>query len=329
MTFAFSRRRFLASTASAGLGLAAAPTVLAQGTPVSRIVVGFAPGGMADAVARMIAAAMSSASHSIVVENKPGASGQLAVETVRLAAPDGNTLLVTPSSILSLVPQLYSKRAFDSFKDLSPVACVCDHSFGLAVAGNSPIKTFADFVAAVKANPSQAAYAQGGGGPGSAMHFLGMTLSREIGVPMTHVAYKGTSLALQDVIGGQVLSTVSPYPTMIEMHKAGRLRILAVSNPTRVSSLPDVPTFAELRLPAMELVEWYGVFTSSKVPAEAIAKWEQRVQQAMKRPEVINTSSKLEIERRPLGAQRLGQMLASDYTRWAKEVKETGLSLDS
>ena len=90
-----------------------------------------------------------------------------------------------------------------------------------------------------------------------------------------------------------------------------------------------MPTFAELRLPAMELVEWYGVFTSSKVPAEAIAKWEQRVQQAMKRPEVINTSSKLEIERRPLGAQRLGQMLASDYTRWAKEVKETGLSLDS
>lgn len=323
------RRRFLASAALAAAAAALPARARAQGSGTARLLVGFSAGGMADSVGRMLAAGLARPEAPVVVDNRPGASGQLAVEAVRQAAPDGQALLLTPSSTLSLVPQLYRKHPYDSVQDFTPVAGVCDHAFALAVAAQSPIRTFSDYVAAVRANPAAATYGQGGGGPGSAMHFLGTILSRELGVPLTHVTYKGTAQVLQDLIGGQLAATVSPYPAMLEMHRAQRIRILAISNPARIASLPDVPTFTELGLPAMELVEWYGVFASSKVAPEALARWERALLAAVARPEAQVTAQRLAIELRPLPGEALRGLLARDLARWAALVKETGLTLDS
>lgn len=247
-----TRRQVLG--AASALGLASSSlAAFAQSANAARILVGFPAGGTADSLARMLAPLVALPGQTMIVENKPGASGQLAVDAVRQAAPDGNALLLTPSSILSLVPHLYKKPMYDSLSDFAAIGCVCDHSFGFAVPGSSPIKTFAEFVEWSKGNAKDATFATPG--PGTAPHFLGTILGREIGKPLVHIPYKGVAPGLQDLIGSQVASTFNPLPTLLEYHKAGRIRILAVTNPTRVASLPAVPTFTELKLPAVELVD--------------------------------------------------------------------------
>jgi tripartite-type tricarboxylate transporter receptor subunit TctC len=289
--------------------------------------VGFPAGGTADSLARVVAPLLAHPGQSMIVENKPGASGQLAADAVRQATPDGSALLLTPSSILSLVPHLYKKPMYDSLNDFAPIGCVCDHSFGFAVQGSSPIKTFAEFAEWAKKNAKEATFATPG--PGTAPHFLGTILGREIGTPLAHVPYKGVAPGLQDLMGGQVASTFNPLPTLLEYHRAGRIRILAVTNPTRVASLPLVPTFTELKLPAVELVEWYGLFTSSKVPAATVAKLQEQLSVAVAKPEMIAAAKRLEVEPRAVDTAGLKRLLEADYKRWKDIVKATGISLDT
>jgi tripartite-type tricarboxylate transporter receptor subunit TctC len=261
-----------------------------------------------------------------IIENKSGASGQLATDAVRQATPDGSSLLLTPSSVLTLVPQLYKKPPFDALRDFAPVACVCDHSFALAVNGNSPIANLAAYIAWAKANPDKATYATPG--PGSGPHFLGVMMGREIGAPLVHVPYRGVAPGLQDLMGGQVASTFNPLPTMLEYHRAGRIRILAVTSPARLNTLPDVPTFTELRLPAMELVEWYGLFTASKVPAQPVSAISSDVKRAMNTPGMLAAAKRLEVIPRYEDGAALAKLLRKDQERWARLVASTGIQLD-
>lgn len=322
----FTRRQILGAVSALGLG-SAIPATLAQTTSVARIMVGFPAGGTADSLARVVAPLLTPPGQSIIVENKPGASGQLAAEGVRHATPDGGALLLTPSSILSLVPHLYKKPMYDSLNDFAAIGCVCDHSFGFAVQGSSPIKTFGEFVDWSKRNAKDATFATPG--PGTAPHFLGTILGREIGTPLVHVPYRGVAPGLQDLMGGQVASTFNPLPTLLEYHRAGRIRILAVTNPIRVASLPAVPTFAELKLSAVELVEWYGLFTSSKVPTPTVERLQEQLRLAVARPEMVAAAKKLEVEPRSVDATGLKRLLEADYVRWQGIVKATGISLDS
>ncbi|WP_418115947.1 tripartite tricarboxylate transporter substrate-binding protein [Variovorax sp. NFACC27] len=326
MNNTLTRRRLLAAASAMGLGWESL-AAFAQSANAARIIVGFPPGGTADSLARVLAPLMTPPGQSMIVDNKPGASGQLAAEAVRMAAPDGNALLLTPSSILSLVPHLYKKPMFDSLGDFAAVGGVCDHSFGFAVPGTSPIKSFAEFVDWSRNNAKEATFATPGSG--TAPHFLGTILGREIGAPLVHVPYKGVAPGLQDLIGGQVASTFNPLPTLLEYHKTGRIRILAVTNPSRVASLPAVPTFTELKRPALELVEWYGLFTSSKAPADAVAKLQNQLRLADGKPELTAAAKRLEVEPRPADATELRHLLEADYRRWQGIVKTTGISLDS
>jgi tripartite-type tricarboxylate transporter receptor subunit TctC len=319
------RRTFIA-TGAAALATLAAPA-WTQGTPaVRKLVVGFPAGGTADSLARALAPLLADAGSTCVVDNKSGASGQLAAEAVRQAVPDGRNLLLTPSSVLTLVPLLYKKPPFDALRDFAPVACVCDHAFALAVNGNSPITSLAAYIAWARANPEKASYATPG--PGSAPHFLGVMLGREIGAPLVHVPYRGVAPGLQDLMGGQVASTVNPVTTMLEYHRAGRIRILAVSNPTRLATLPEVPTFSESRLPALELVEWYGLFAPAKLapaPLEAISA---QLKRAMQTADLQAAARRLEVIPRDEDGAGLTRLLQQDQARWAAQVAATGIQLD-
>lgn len=326
MNSTFTRRQILGAASALGLGTSSL-AAFAQSANAARIIVGFPAGGTADSLARVVAPLVAQPGQSMIVENKPGASGQLAADAVRQATPNGSALLLTPSSILSLVPHLYKKPMYDSLNDFAPIGCVCDHSFGFAVQGSSPIKTFAEFAEWAKKNAKDATFATPG--PGTAPHFLGTILGREIGTPLAHVPYKGVAPGLQDLMGGQVVSTFNPLPTLLEYHRAGRIRILAVTNPTRVASLPLVPTFTELKLPAVELVEWYGLFTSSKVPAATVAKLQDRLNVAVAKPEMIAAAKRLEVEPRAVDAAGLKRLLEADYKRWKDIVNVTGISLDT
>jgi tripartite-type tricarboxylate transporter receptor subunit TctC len=320
------RRALLRGAAACAAGATFAPLALAQPSSPAKLLVGFPAGGPADTIARLLASLMAEASTRFIVENKPGATGQIAADAVRKSGADGSSLLVTPASILTMVPHLYSKPMYQSLQDFTTVGGICDHSFGLAVNAASPIRTVADYIQAAKAKPDDATYATAGAGSG--MHLLGTLFSRETGVKLTHIPYRGTAPGLPDLMGGQVFSTFNPLPTMLELHRAGRIRIIAVSNPSRVTSLPDVPTFTELKLPALELVEWYGVFASAETQPRVLEDLRAQLSRALAKPELAAAARKLELEPRPVGGAELRKLLETDYQRMAKVVKSSGLSLD-
>lgn len=263
--------------------LALPPLAWAQPDSTTRLSVDFPAGGPADAIARLLARLMAEGASSFIVENKPGASGQLAPDVVRKSGADGAQLLVTPASILTLVPHLYDKPMYQSLQDFVTLGHVCDHSLALAVNGASAIRTLADYIRAAQAQPEAAHFATAGTGTG--MHLLGTLFSRETGVKLTHVPYRGTAPGPQDLMGGEIFSSFNPLPTMLELHRAGRIRIIAVSNPGRGASLPNVPTFIELDLPALELVEWYGVFASAFTKPQVLEHLRAQLAEALARPE--------------------------------------------
>lgn len=322
------RRSFLKLAAGAGLLAGSSNLSFSKQAEVIKLNVGFPVGGPADTIARLVAKYMANINFNVIVENKPGASGQLAADYVKRGrAADGIPLLVSPSTILSLVPHLYKNPMYDSLLDFVPVGYICDHSFGLAVAGNSPINTINEFIEEAKKLGKNATYATAGSGTG--MHLLGTMFSKETGVPLTHVAYRGTAPGLQDVIGGHVFSTFNPLPTMLELHRAGKLKILAVTNPERVSNLPEVPTFGELGLSELELLEWYGVFASSKLKHSVLEEMRALLDVALQNPGFMESARKLELEPRHTTVDTLTDLLKRDYKKWGVLVNEAGISLDA
>lgn len=216
---------------------------------------------------------------------------------------------------------------FDAMADFAPVGCVGDHAMGFAVPASSPHATLADYLRWAKAHPKDASYATPGMGSGP--HFLGVLMTRETGVELIHVPYRGVMPGVQDLIGGQVSATINPLPTLIEFHKAGRIRLLAVTSPQRVASLPQVPTVAELKLPALEFVEWYGVFASAKAAPPVLASLQQRLAQAMAQPAVAEAERRLEVTPRPLGGAELRGLLQADMQRWKTAIQVTGIQLET
>lgn len=320
------RRRGLLAHGLAAASALALPAWAQGPSTLRKLVVGFPPGGTADSLARALAPVLAGAGTGYVVDNRSGASGQLAAEAVRQSPGDGSSLLLTPSSVLTLVPQLYRKPPFDALHDFRPVACVCDHAFALAVAGHSPITDLAAFVAWARAQPDKATYATPG--PGSGPHFLGVMMGREIGVPLVHVPYRGVAPGLQDLMGGQVAATFNPLPTMLEYHRAGRIRILAVSSPQRLPSLPEVPTFTAQGMPRMELVEWYGLFAAARLSAATAGAIGAEVQRALGSAEMLASAKRLEVVPRFEDGAALARLLQHDQQRWRQLVASTGIQLD-
>ena len=319
------RHLLLAAGALGGRPFAA----LAQSPETARILTGFPAGGTVDAVARRVADRLRGGYAKVVlVENKPGAGGRLAVDELRRSAPDGMTLLITPAAMITLYPHLYSKLGY-GIDDVTPVAGVTQVVFGLGVGPAVPeaVKTLKDFLAWAKANPAQANY--GSPGAGSPPHYVGALLDKESGVALNHVPYRGTVPGIQDLLGGQIASFSGPIGDYLPHVKTGRLRVLATSGPARSRFLPEVPTFTEQGFKALEQVEWYGFFLPGKAAPELVQRAAAAIRAAMTAPEMSDGLAQYGLEVAVTSSADLAKALKDEHAAWAPIVKRVGFTPES
>jgi len=312
------------ATLVAGIAPAAAQDRIDK--PV-RILVGFPAGGTADLIARVVADKLpASIGQPVIVENRPGAIGRIAAEAVRTAAPDGSTIMVMPIGPMAVVPHVYKDVPYDPIKDFAPVALGATFQFALGVGPQSGAKTWAEFAAWAKANPGKASYATSGAG--SLPHFFGVLLGREIGVDMVHVAYKGSAAYINDLIGGQVPAAVDAIADLTELHRAGKVTILASSGATRSTALPDVPTFGELGLKGVEAMGWFGFFAPAKTPKPLVEALNRGINAALRSPDVAAKLSGVGMDPATGTPEEFARILAADYAQWGPVVKASGFKPD-
>lgn len=305
--------------------------VRAQSLPeTARIVVGFPPGGAPDLVARRLADQLAGKlAKVVIVDNRPGASGRIAVDLARQSPPDGLTLLLNPAGVLTINPHSFKKLNYDPFKDFTPVSLAAMIDFGFAVGPSVPpeVKTIADFAVWAKANPGKVTY--GSPAAGAPPHFVGDLLSRSLGLGMTHVPYRGATPALNDLMGGQISSLVLTLGDLIQQSKAGRLRMLAASGPARSRFAPDLPTFAEQKISGLTQRDWFGIYIAGTPTAEVAAKVSSAVKAALASPEYSRTLAIGGIEAASSTAAELDKLGLADLDTWGPIVKASGFSADN
>jgi tripartite-type tricarboxylate transporter receptor subunit TctC len=322
-----SRRRFVAAAAGAGASIAAPRRAHSQVVgKLTRMIVGFAPGGSSDVTARLLVEQMRGYASTIIIDNRPGAGGRIAVESAKAGAPDGSVLLLSPASMIVLYPHLYKPLGYDPVQDLIAVTTVCAFPFVLSVGPLVPrdVRTLADFIQWCKANPKLASY--GTSGAGSMLHFAGMMLARAANFDFTHVPYKGASPALQDLLGGQVASTVGVLGIALPHIQAGNLRALAMTGATRSSFLPDVPTLTEAGFPGLEITEWQGLFVPAKTPPPVVHALNRSVRDALDTAEVKAGLIKLSFEAGGTSPEQFADIVRADIARWEPIVKASGFT---
>jgi len=322
-----SRRRFVAAAAVAGASIAAPRRAHSQVVgKLTRMIVGFAPGGSSDVTARLLVDHMRGYASTIIIDNRPGAGGRIAVETAKAGAPDGSVLLLSPASMIVLYPHLYKPLGYDPVQDFVAVTTVCAFPFVLSVGPLVPrdVRTLADFIRWCKANPKLASY--GTSGAGSMLHFAGMMLARAANFDFTHVPYKGASPALQDLLGGQVASTVGVLGIALPHILAGNLRALAMTGATRSSFLPDVPTLTEAGFSGLEITEWQGLFVPARTPPAVVHALNRSVRDALDTAEVKAGLIKLSFEAGGTSPEQFADIVRADIARWEPIVKASGFT---
>lgn len=319
------RRLFLAATGA--LAASGLPSLsFAQSLESARVLCGFPAGGTTDAVSRRVADKIrGSYAKTVLVENKPGAGGRLAVEELKRSAPDGTTLLLTPAAMITLYPHVYTKLTYTP-DDVTPVTTACTISFAFGVGPGVPdsVKTLKDFLAWAKANPQKASY--GTPGAGSPPHLLGMLLSKESGVTLNHIPYRGSAPGIQDLLGGQVPSMSSPIGDYLPHLKSGKLRVLATSGPTRSRFTPDVPTYTEQGFKALEMLEWYGFFLPAKASSEVVNRAASAIAAAVNTPEVTQAFTEMGFEPHVKPPAELARAVKQENASWGPIVKRVGFT---
>ena len=282
----FSQQLLAAGAAVAGLsalpGRAATP--YNKGKPV-RLLVGFPPGGGTDAIARLLAEKMKdSLGTSVVVENKPGAGGQIAAQVLKTAPADGSTFFVTHDHTISILPQVVKNPGFDPHTDFVPVAGFASFVNALAVSSGQGLQSFGDYLQWVKKQSGKSAV--GIPAPASTPEFLVQVINKRFQADLLAVPYRGSAPMLADMMGNQIPAGIGSVQDFIENHKAGKVRVLAVLGGKRQAALPDVPTFSELGLPGLEDMPYYGVYAPAGTPSTMVAEVSQAVAKAVAAPDV-------------------------------------------
>ncbi|HET9652422.1 MAG TPA: tripartite tricarboxylate transporter substrate binding protein [Usitatibacter sp.] len=319
-------KTFLALLASAVLALPGFAAAQAFPTRPVRIVVTYPPGGGADLMARLVAPKMSEAlGQPVVVENKPGASGQIGASEVARSAPDGYTLMLDASSY-SVNPSLYSKLPYEPTKAFTPIAVLALFPNVLVVTPSYPVHDVKELIAAAKAKPGTIAFASSGNG--SAQHLSGELFLQKTGVQMTHVPYKGGGPALNDVMGGQVPTFFANMASSLPQIKGGKLRPLAITGAKRSAALPDVPTMAEAGVPGYEVYEWNAIFAPAGTPPAVIAKLAEAVDKAVQSPEFRERVGSLGGELTGYGPAEADRFVSEQTALWGKVVRESHIKVE-
>lgn len=306
-----------------------AASVSAQGYPNKpiRVIVPFPAGGGTDIIARDLTQKVAAATGWIfVVENKPGAGGNLGVDAAAKAPADGYTLVLGQTSNLSINPALYARMPYDVQKDLAPIVLVAKSPLVLATAATSSFKTLGDAVNAAKAKPGAVNFASSGNG--TVAHLAGELLQRAAGVKLQHVPYKGANQGLTDVIGGSVELYMSSVPTLLGHIKQGKLRALAVTSDKRTADLPYVPTLIEAGYTGLEASTWFGFLAPAATPKDIIAKLNTEFNKALQQPALRKRMAETGAD--PVGgtAEQFGAYIKQETVRWAQVVKDSGAKLE-
>ena len=320
--------RIVATALAAACGIAAPPAT-AQGYPAKpvKLVVPFPPGGSLDFAGRLIAQKLTEAwSQSVVVENKPGAGGNIGADLVAKAPADGYTILLGALSTHAVNPNLYARMPYDAVRDFAPITLIAVTPNVLVVNANSPVRNVVEFIAYTKANPGKLSF--GSGSNGSAGHLAGELYKVETGTDAVHIPYKGGAPATQALLAGDTQFMFDNLANAMAQVKAGKLRALAVTTARRSSLAPDLPTMAEAGLPGFDISTWYGLFAPAGTPSAIVAKWNADVTKILNAPDVRARFVADGAEPAPDTPEQFSQFIAAELAKYARIVKASGAKVD-
>ena len=335
VTCSRSRRQMLGALgALGGLGgtalLGAWPSLghAQAASNATRLLVGFPPGGTADVLARALQTRLPHGETPLIVENRPGAGGRIAVGELKNAPADGRTLMVSADPILTIYPHVFPKLPYNTLADLVPVAPIASEPVGLCVGPMVPasVRTLADFLAWCRQHPKEAVYTTAAAG--TTMHFVGSQLEHASQIDLLHVPHRGGAAAVQDVMGGQMASTVTSMSLAMPHLGSGRLRALAVASPKRWKRLPEVPTFAESGFPAIRAEVYYGTYLRAGTPAAQVEQWHQAVSTVTRSAAMVAQLDQLSLDPMLLAQRDFAALVRADLERWGPVVRASGYSAD-
>ena len=307
---------------------AAVATATAENTNAPlRILVAVPAGGTSDRVARIVGEALrAELARPVVVDNRPGATGLIAVDALKSATPDGSTIFLAPIAVPVVMPLVFKNANFDPAHDLVPISQVATFEYALAVAQDHPAKSLSEFIAWAKAHRDKATY--GTGGVASVPHLLGMLLAREAGIDLLHVAYRGAAAVEADLRGGQIAAMLGAMSDVVPAHRAGKLRILATSGGKRSSLLPEVPTFGQQGFPSIDAIGWLGVFAPAKTSQFVIDHLSATIFTTLRSPSVRGPMVALGLEPTGTTPSALADIIKADTHYWRRIIQTTSFRAD-
>lgn len=326
MTKTITRRGVLQTAAAAGASLASPAAVRAQGPlDTLKIIVGYPPGGSADVVTRQLAERLAPAyARSIIVDNRPGAAGRIAIDALKTSPPDGRTLLLTPASTVTVYADIYRQLSYNPTTDLAPVSLAATFVHGLAVGPMVPaeVRTLAQFGEWSKANPAKASC--GNPGEGSFPHFLTLVLAKALGAPIQPVPYRGGVPALADMMAGQLAALMLPDGSFLAYTKDNRVRVLATSGETRSPFYPDVPTFAEQGVKEIVVSEWFGLFAPAATPPAIVTRAADAIAKVVASKEIADAFANLGMVPKANTPAELAALIKAEGATWGPIIRSTG-----
>jgi tripartite-type tricarboxylate transporter receptor subunit TctC len=317
------RRSLLASCAALPLGGAA----MAQGFPTRSVhlIVGYAAGGGNDLIARIVAAKLQDKlGQTVIVENKPGAQSIIAADLVAKAPPDGYTLLVAASGVMTINPAVYSKLSYSPLKDFAPISLLAEFPLLLVVAADAPVKDVKELVAYGKANPKLANYASSA----TPFQLAAELFNQSTGSSFQHIPYKGSGEMAQAVMSGQVLMAFVDSAPVAGPLKAGKLRALGITTAKRPMNFPDIPTLVEQGIPDMEIVLWTGLVAPANTPADVIDRLQDAVADTIAMQSVDNALDALNVDGRSTTSAEFRDIIKNDMARWKAVADKANIKLD-
>jgi tripartite-type tricarboxylate transporter receptor subunit TctC len=320
-----NRRHLVASA----LAVACVPAALAQSYPTKaiKVVVPFPPGGAPDIIAREVTQKITTATGwTFVIDNRPGAGGNLGVDAVAKSPADGYTLVLGQTSNLAINPTLYAKLPYNPLKDLTPITVAATAPLALVVSSSSPYKTLADVVNAAKAKPGTVNFASPGNG--TVAHLTGELLQKAAGVRFQHIPYKGANQALNDVIGGQVDMYMASVTSVLQQIRNGKLRPLAATSTKRVNDLPQTPTVAELGYKGFDATTWFGFLAPAGTPKDIVSRLNTEFNKALQQPDLRKRLGEEGADVSGGTSEQFASLMRDELQRWGKVVKDSGAKLD-